>query len=92
MKLADVVKGRQPRPRAFLIYGQEGVGKSLAASGAPNPIFIATEDGLADIDCHAFPVARSFPEVIEALKALYLEEHDYQSVVLDTLSNLERLI
>jgi hypothetical protein len=75
-----------------MVYGTEGIGKSTLASRAPNPIFIQTEDGLNEIDCHKFPLAQSFADVQAALVELHSQEHDYQSVVVDSLDWLERLI
>jgi hypothetical protein len=75
-----------------LIYGTEGIGKSTFAANAPRPIFISTEDGLGEIDCHKFPLARSYSEVIGALTVLQKEDHDYETVCLDSLDWLEKLI
>jgi len=90
--LQTIHRGVRHLPPRLLIYGTEGIGKSSTAAGAPNPIFVSTEDGLAQIDCHAFPLAQSFEEVTSALMALAAEEHEYQTVVIDTLDWLERLI
>ena len=65
---------------------------STLAARAPRPIFIQTEDGLGEIDCHKFPLARSLAEVQAALTSLHDEKHDYQSVVIDSLDWLERLV
>ncbi|RMF71992.1 MAG: ATP-binding protein, partial [Acidobacteria bacterium] len=54
--------------------------------------FIPTEDGLNDIDCERFPLATGYADVLGALSALYSEEHEYRTVVLDSLDWLERLI
>jgi hypothetical protein len=75
-----------------MLYGIEGIGKSTFGASAPAPIFVPTEDGLGEIDCHHFPLAESFEEVDEALLELAREPHDYQSVVIDSLDWLERLI
>jgi hypothetical protein len=75
-----------------LIYGTEGIGKSTTASQAPKPIFVQTEDGLDQIDCHSFPRARTYPEVVAALSELYSEKHRFETVVIDSLDWLERLI
>lgn len=90
--LARVRSGRQPMPPRLLIYGTEGVGKSTFAAQAPKPIFVATEDGLAEIDCDRFPLATTFDEVMSALAELHTAEHDYQSVAIDSLDWLEQLI
>jgi hypothetical protein len=79
-------------PPRLMLYGTEGIGKSTFGAGAPAPIFVPTEDGLGEIDCHQFPLAKSLAEVMEALGDLYREPHDYQTVVVDSLDWLERLI
>ncbi len=90
--LQTILRGVRRLPPRLLIYGTEGIGKSNTAAGAPKPIFVPTEDGLGQIDCHAFPLATCFDDVIAALAALAAEEQDYQTVVIDTLDWLERLI
>ena len=74
------------------MYGTEGIGKSTFGSQAPKPIFIQTEDGLDEIDCDKFPLATTYDEVVSALVDLRREEHDYESVVIDSLDWLERLV
>jgi len=86
-----IERGRTPMPPRVLIYGTEGIGKSTFASQAPKPIFVQTEDGLGEIECDKFPLAQSFEEVQEALTSLHQEEHDYQTVVIDSLDWFERL-
>jgi hypothetical protein len=68
------------------------VGKSSFAAGAERPVFIPTEDGLNEIDCHRFPMATSLKEVLDAIGALYQEDHGFHSVVIDSLDWLERMI
>lgn len=75
-----------------MVYGQEGIGKSTFGASAPAPIFIQTEDGLGEIDCHKFPLAKTFDEVIAELTALRDEEHNYRTVVIDSLDWLERMV
>jgi len=90
--LVTIQSGRQSRPPRVLLYGVEGIGKSSFGSQAPKPIFIQTEDGLDEINCDRFPLATTFDEVISALKTLQSESHDYESVVIDSLDWLERLV
>jgi len=75
-----------------MIYGVEGIGKSTFASGAPNPIFICTEDGLGSLSVDHFPLASSFSDVVGAIGTLYSEKHEYQTVALDSLDWLENMI
>jgi hypothetical protein len=84
--------GRRHSPPRLLIYGTEGIGKSTTASQAPNPIFVPTEDGLDQIDCASFPLAGKLADVESALKSLINEKHDFETVVIDSVDWLERLV
>jgi hypothetical protein len=90
--LERIHRGKRPMPPRVVLYGIEGIGKSSYGAGAPAPVFIPTEDGLGEIDCHAFPLARALADVTGALATLYSEPHEYQTVVVDSLDWLERLI
>lgn len=86
------VEKKVNKPPRILIYGGQGVGKSTFGSLAPNPIFIQTEDGLASIDCDAFPLATSFADVLKYLGELAENDHQYRTLVVDSTDWLERLI
>ncbi len=90
--LQAIEKGRQPKPPRLLIYGTEGVGKSTCAAGSPKPIFIQTEDGLDQIDCDRFPLAKRLDDVWQAIDAIAGEQHDYRTLVIDSADWLEQLI
>ena len=90
--ISSITKGREAQPPRIMIYGSEGVGKSTFAALAPNPVFVQTEDGLSEIDCSKFPLAKSFDDVVLQLQAVRDEQHDYGTVVIDSLDWLERLV
>lgn len=90
--LERIERGRTAAPRRALLYGTHGIGKSTFGAMADAPVFVQTEDGLGGIDCERFPLAQSCGEVIEAIGALYAEDHPYRTVVVDSLDWLERLI
>ncbi|MBQ4315544.1 MAG: ATP-binding protein [Lentisphaeria bacterium] len=93
MSLLDsIINGKTPLPPKVMIYGYEGVGKSTFAAAAPKPIFIQTENGLNMISTNKFPQAKTWDEVVEQINAVATEEHDFQTLVIDSLSGLERLI
>jgi hypothetical protein len=92
ISLASLRRGGETRPPRILVYGVAGVGKTQLAADAPNPVFLQTEDGLGRIDAATFGLLRSFDAVMEALGSLYTEEHDHQTVVLDSLDWLEPLV
>ncbi len=90
--LESVKRGKENNPPRLLVYGTEGVGKSTFAADAPKPIFIQTEDGLGEIECEKFPLAKTLDDVMKSIEALYTEKHDYGTVVIDSVDWLERLI
>ncbi|NLY01550.1 MAG: ATP-binding protein [Rhodopirellula sp.] len=90
--LSQIQSGRTLAPRRTLVYGVHGVGKSTFGSMAEKPVFIQTEDGLGNIECERFPLANEYADVVAALAELYTEEHEYRTVVVDSLDWLERLI
>lgn len=93
MKLLEQIqRGVISTPRRTLLYGTHGVGKSTWGSMAPKPIFIQTEDGLANIECERFPLAQTYADILTVIGELYTEPHEYQTVVVDSLDWLERLI
>ncbi len=99
-RLSKIKRGRIAAPLRYLLYGVEGVGKSTLAADAPDAVYLDTEDGSALIDCARFPfrdgpnghVALSYAEVCAAIKVLQTEEHDFKSLVIDTVDHLEPMI
>jgi len=92
ISLSSIQKGGASKPPVITIHGTPGIGKTTFAAAAPAPIFIRTEDGLGSLGPDAFPVATTWGDVLGALGALYQEQHDYSTVVIDSLSALEPLI
>lgn len=88
----QIVKGIKARPRRILLYGVHGCGKSTWASHAPNPFFVNLEDGVDDIECDKSPMLRTMGEVIYCLDWLLKQEHQYKTVVVDTVDWLEQVI
>ena len=87
-----IVKGKLKRPRRIVAHGVEGIGKSTLASGSPGAVFIGAEDGTSQLDIHRFPEPRGWGDIMGALDALKNEEHDYRTVVVDTLDWAEPMV
>ena len=93
MSMLDAIQnGKEARPPRIMLYGQEGVGKSTYGANSPKSIFIQTEDGLGEIECSKFPLAKTLADVHASLTALQQEKHEFQTVVVDSLDWAERLI
>lgn len=90
--LDSIKKGKTIHAPRIFLYSTHGIGKSTFAAHAPDPVFICTEDGLGSIDTSSFPLAKSSSDVMEAIKTLYSEQHDYKTVVLDSADWLENIL
>lgn len=80
------------KPPCVVLYGVEGIGKTTWAASAPNPVFICTEKGLDGIEDVPHWEPSGFDEVMETLGVLYTEEHDFQTLTIDSLDWLEPMI
>lgn len=92
MSLANISSGKTPKPPRIIIYGGHKMGKSTFAASAPKPIFIQTEDGLDNIEADKFPLATSYDDVVAQMQSLAEEDHNYETLVIDSLDWLEPLI
>lgn len=98
ISLSTIRRGVRVKAPKIVVYGVGGIGKTTFAAGAPDPIFLFTEEGQGLLDVPRFeprendPVIRSWPELIECVQSLYNEPHDYQTVVIDTLDFAEPLL
>jgi hypothetical protein len=77
------------------IFGNAGLGKTSLAASFPNPIFIRTEDGtqsLSGMDVALFPVATTSQMVFDNIKSLFENEHDFETLVIDSITQLNIII
>jgi hypothetical protein len=78
------------------LFGEGGVGKTTLGAMFPSPVFIRTEDGTASLvgndDVKLFPLATSSQDVLDAIQALAEEEHAYQTLVIDSITQLGAMI
>lgn len=90
--LQNVTTGRQRKPPIIGLSGVAGIGKTQFAASAPKAIFIPTEDGSNELDVARFPKVEKFEDILACIKTLGVEEHEYKTVVLDSLDHAEPLI
>jgi len=90
--LSAIKKTSGLKPPSMIVFGSAGVGKTTFAAAAPNPVFLQTEAGEGALELSAFPLIKTYDELIEAITALIEHEHDYGTLVLDSLDHLEPLI
>lgn len=93
ISISSLRKVRADKPPRLLIYGPEKMGKTTLASEFPAPVFIQTEDGASgQLELDSFGLMVGFSDVLDAIAALASEEHGFQTVVIDSLSQLEKLV
>lgn len=92
MQLSSVTRGVINRPPIIGVSGPPGIGKTTFAASAPSPIIIPTEDGSSELDVARFPLARSLQDILTAIKELGTQEHDYKTVIIDSLDHAEPLV
>ena len=90
--LKSISKTRRVRAPKIVVVGQGKIGKTTFAAMAPNAIGILTEDGADAVDANAFPLASSLTEVYAAVDTLINQDHDFQTLFIDSLDWLEPMI
>jgi hypothetical protein len=79
---------RQP---VVVLYGVPGVGKTTLACGAPDPVAMWIEKGAGRLKIPGWEI-ESYQDVLDAIGALYNEEHDRKTLIVDSLDWLEKLV
>lgn len=95
MSILSQIEKPADRPVIATILGDSGLGKTTLAASFPKPIVIRGEDGLQAIPMDQRPDALPLIDKVETLwqqlTALVTEEHDYKTVIIDSITALERL-
>jgi len=88
-KVIDTTQMRAPKG---IVYGPPGAGKTTFGASADNPIIIDCENGASHVDCHRTPYLATWNEIQPWLDGLAAGDHDYQTVVIDSIDWLLRRI
>ena len=88
--LSQVKRNTLNKPPFIVLHGDAGVGKTSFCASAANAIFIPVEDGLGALDVATFPEPKTAEEVTMMIQTLMNEDHNYQWLVIDSATALEK--
>jgi hypothetical protein len=74
---------------SVLVYGRPKAGKSSFCAQADGALFLATEAGLNHLEAYQVPIT-CWEELLEACAEIAKGEHDFRTVILDTVDNAYR--
>jgi hypothetical protein len=83
-------------PPKIILYGRNGIGKSRFASCAPSPIFLDLDENIYELSVSSnktFGVTlKTYEDVMAFLGTLFNQDHEFKTLVVDSLSSLEKLV
>ena len=89
--ISKVTTGKIKMPPLVLLYGPDGIGKTTWASKATAAVFLGPEVGTNNLNVSRFTGVGSWLDNMNALQELATMEHNFKTVVVDTLDWLEHM-
>jgi hypothetical protein len=91
--MSKIFRATASLPPIIVLHGLPGVGKTTLAADFPAPVFLQVEDGIpVGIELATFGLLKNYSAIIDALRYLGTETHEYRTLVLDSLDKVEPLI
>lgn len=91
MDSLEITSGKRKKPFNIILIGVPGIGKSTFAANAPKPVFLGAEEN-DELDVSRFPIPKTFDEFVAQLTSLHANPRGFQTVVIDTLDSIEKLL
>lgn len=97
MSILDRIAKPASKPVVATVLGEPGVGKTSLAAAFPKPVFIKVEDGTEGIpeeikgNIAELPLIKTVDQLWQDLSDLVREDHGFKTVVIDSVTALERL-
>ncbi len=91
--LSQARVGASDRPKIVMVYGVPGIGKSTVAAQLPKCVFVPTEDNVDHITSAAImPLSTDYNMFRNMLIEIANDEHEFENLVVDSISSLDKLI
>ncbi len=94
MSLDSIIRKVERQPDRILLVGTEGVGKTTFAADSNAPVFICAENGIPSIlgEVPRFPAPQNVEDVLDCVRTLIREDHEFKTLVVDTVDWLEPIV
>ncbi|QKC99212.1 ATP-binding protein [Mesorhizobium sp. NZP2298] len=99
--LKNLTTTKRTHPPVLSVYGTGGIGKTTLAAEFPSPLYLFTEGEepptdielptLTGEDGEPKPIT-SYTEMLDVFEQLLTEEHDFKTVIIDSLDSFERFV
>lgn len=92
--LAKIEKGLKETAQFYVFYGLPGLGKTTFSSKFPSPIILDLEAGSNHINVSRINQSDlgDYKSVVTAINELYTSNHQFKTIVIDSVTALEKLI
>jgi hypothetical protein len=88
--LKTVVSGKKAKPPLLMFHAMHGLGKTNLPLESQNPIYIGSEEN-DEIEASRLPKIETWTQLKDQLKAIRDDDHDFKTIVIDTVDALEQI-
>lgn len=93
ISLSSLKSTKRQHPPILAFYGTGGIGKTSLAAEFPAPVYLHTEgeEPPTDVDMQAAKI-ETFGDLLDIIGELLTEEHEFKTVIIDSLDAIEKLV